>query len=196
MSLAQIDPFSALQQHRLAISTGDLEWPSCPPPPLPPKAPPLPVLVQKPVETTFWDGTMIARPRTPIETLQKQAEARLTALEVEARKNFFGPLVAHLPHSEKDWTASSGMLAAGSRCIIPAAGCSGLPIRHDNIFFLYSRLGRHLWTKAHIKHEEEKRRESEGVPLPSQEEEQEPEFVMYRTMDIKFLDPPTPTSSS
>ncbi|KAH7183299.1 uncharacterized protein B0J16DRAFT_373786 [Fusarium flagelliforme] len=177
----------------VSIPNEPWEAPPYPPPPPPPPAPPLPVLVQKEVETCFWDGNMFARPPPSVDDMEKEAEVKLASLNIEALKSFLGPCVAHLPYSEKDWSLTTKEIAAGGRCLVPAAGCSGFPAMDwlDDDF--WKKIEDHLKTEVHLKHEEEKERECAGghwIHVP-----QEPKFVMHRTMDIKFLDPPGLASS-
>lgn len=53
----------------VAVPNEDWEAPPYPPPPTPPPAPPLPILMQKEVETCFWDENMFARPPPSRECL-------------------------------------------------------------------------------------------------------------------------------
>ncbi|CAG1980627.1 unnamed protein product [Fusarium graminearum] len=179
----------------LSLATGavaetipDPGW-ECPhflPPPPPPEAPPLPVLVQKPVETCSWEENMFVCPPTLLIDLEEDAEFKLGVVEEEACESRFGPIVAHLPYSEKDWSLTYEMVTVDGCCLVPAAGCAGLPTMPEGRKI--SKVLQHLKIKVHLEHEEAKRRESVGAPLSSGPAE--PKFVMHRTMDIKFLDPP------
>lgn len=82
--------------------------------------------------------------------MTKEAEAKLAFLNIEALKSLLGPCLAHLPYFEKDWSLTTKEMAAGGRCLIPAARCSGFPAmnRLDNDFWL--KIEDHLKTEVHL----------------------------------------------
>jgi hypothetical protein len=85
-----------------------------------------------------------------VDDITKEAEAKLAFLNIEALKSLLGPCVAHLPFSEKDWSLTTKEMAAGGRCLIPAAGCIGFPAmdRLDNDF--WKKIEDHLKTEVHL----------------------------------------------
>ncbi|PTD09357.1 hypothetical protein HYE67_006779 [Fusarium culmorum] len=103
--------------------------------------------------------------QTPVKTfidLEEEAEFKAGLLEEMARESRFGAYTAQLPHSEVDWSVSTEAIDAGV-CPIPEAGCKGIKGASGHI-------GRRL--KAHL-----------GQIV------HKPKFVMFRTMNIEFLDP-------
>ncbi|KAM0395194.1 hypothetical protein ACHAQC_005039 [Fusarium culmorum] len=165
MSVYSIYPLSLVG----AIPDLDWECPQTPPPPAPPEAPPLPIFEQTPVKT-FID-------------LEEEAEFKAGLLEEMARESRFGAYTAQLPHSEVDWSVSTEAMDAGV-CPIPEAGCKGIKGASGHIG---RRLKAHLGQIVHKKHDEAMRLEAANKP-PSPPP-REPKFVMFRTMNIEFLDP-------
>ncbi|KAL6923069.1 hypothetical protein ACHAPO_006547 [Fusarium lateritium] len=180
MSVFSIDPLSLVG----AIPDLDWECPQTPPPPAPPEAPPLPIFEQTPVETCFFDleKNMLARPPSSLIDLEEEAEVKAGLLEEMARESRFGVYTAQLPHSEVDWTVSTEAMDAGA-CLIPGAGCNGIA----GVDGIGTKIKKHVSKAIHKKHDEAMRLEAANKP-PSPPP-REPKFVMFRTMNIEFLDP-------
>ncbi|CAJ0554338.1 Ff.00g128510.m01.CDS01 [Fusarium sp. VM40] len=183
MSALSIDPTSG------ATAVPDVDWegPPYPPPPLPPEAPPLPILEQTPVKACFFDleRNMHARPPISLADMEEEAEAKFGVLEDMARESRFGASLAHLPHSKVDWSTSTEAMAAGALCWIPEAGCGGFA---PGVLITDDIVRDHFRSRVHKNHEEAMRLEAENKePSPPPPE---PRFVMFRTMNIVFLDPP------
>ncbi|KAK6708073.1 hypothetical protein SNK04_009033 [Fusarium graminearum] len=182
MSASSVDPSSVAS----AIPDEDWECPQISPPPPPPSPPPLPVCKQTLVENTVYKDNILARP--PDSYIEEEAEFELGVLEEKARQRRFGPYLAHLPYSKVDWGISTQMLEAGDICIIPGAGCQGVS---QNTNPLISRLKVHLKTAIHLQHEDQAANAIQDTEPPPRE----PKFVMVRTMNIEFMDPPGLVSS-
>ncbi|PTD09819.1 hypothetical protein FCULG_00007771 [Fusarium culmorum] len=194
MSASSVDPSSVAS----AIPDEDWECPQISPPPPPPSPPPLPVCKQTLVENTVYKDNILARPPDSSNfeliifkevDIEEEAEFELGVFEERARQRRFEHLVAHLPYSKVDWGISIQSLEAGGFCLIPEARCNGVGTKGKKV--LMEKLRAHLTTTIHLQHEEQAANAIQDTEPPPRE----PKFVMVRTINIEFMDPPGLDSS-